>query len=230
MAAPAMPPADLLPVSRKANIPYRIVRIVAIPLLHLCFRFQVEGLGNVPRTGNYVVIANHLNWLDEFALLMLLPAEPRLHFLANPTILVTRKVQWFIVRSTGGFVPVVQGRHGDTALFRHVDRCLEIGGAVAIFPEGNYGPTEGELLPFKKGFAHFAIKANVPVVPVALSGTKDLWFRKRIRVVIGEPIQTAGHDPDSLTAVGFQKVKELMPAYQDQPGRKLLRRQLTNLF
>ena len=97
-----MPPADLLPVSPKANLAYRIVRIVAIPLLHLCFRFKVEGLDNVPRLRNYIVIANHLNWLDEFALLMLLPVEPRLHFLANPTILVTRKVQWFIVRKTGG--------------------------------------------------------------------------------------------------------------------------------
>src|SRR3981081_3057365 len=135
MAEAAMPPADLLPLSRKANIPYRIVRVLALPHLPLSLRFQVEGLDNVPRTGNYVVIANHLNWLDEFALLMLLPIEPRLHFLANPTILVTRKVQWFLVRSTGGFVPVVQGRHGDPALFRHVDRCLEVGGAVAIFPE-----------------------------------------------------------------------------------------------
>lgn len=230
MAQVAMPSADLLPVSRKANIPYRVVRLVAVPLLHLLFRFDVEGLSNVPRTGTYVVIANHLNWLDEFALLMLLPVEPRLHFLANPTILVTRKVQWFLVRSTGGFVPVVQGRHGDPALFRHVDRCLEVGGAVAIFPEGNYGPAEGELLPFKKGFAHFATKAKVPVVPVALSGTKDLWFRKRIRVVFGEPIQPAGHDADSLTAAAFQKMKELMPAYRDQPGRRWLRRQLTNLF
>jgi 1-acyl-sn-glycerol-3-phosphate acyltransferase len=225
-----MPSADLLPVSHKANIPYRLVRLVAVPLLHLLFRFDVEGLSTVPRTGTYVVIANHLNWLDEFALLMLLPVEPRLHFLANPTILVTRKVQWFLVRSTGGFVPVVQGRHGDPTLFRHVDRCLEVGGAVAIFPEGNYGPAEGELLPFKKGFAHFAIKAKVPVVPVALSGTKDLWFRKRIRVVFGEPTKPAGHDADSLTAAAFQKMKELMPGYRDQPGRKWLRRQLTNLF
>jgi 1-acyl-sn-glycerol-3-phosphate acyltransferase len=230
MAQAAMPPADLLPVSRKANIPYRIVRLVAVPLLHLCFRFQVEGLDNVPRKGNYVVIANHLNWLDEFALLMLLPVEPRLHFLANPTILVTRKVQWFLVRSTGGFVPVVQGRHGDPALFRHVDRCLEVGGAVAIFPEGNYGPAEGELMPFKKGFAHFAIKAKVPVVPVALSGTKELWFGKRIRVVIGEPIQTTEYDAESLTAAAFEKVKALMPVYRDQPGRRWLHKQLTNLF
>jgi 1-acyl-sn-glycerol-3-phosphate acyltransferase len=231
MAQAALPPADLLPVSRKANVAYRIVRLVAVPLLHLCFRFQVDGIENVPRPGNYIVIANHLNWLDEFALLMLLPVEPRLHFLANPTILVTRKVQWFLVRSTGGFVPVVQERHGDTALFRHVDRCLEIGGAVAIFPEGNYGPTEGELMPFKKGFAHFAIKARVPVVPVALSGTKELWFGKRIRVVIGEPIQPDGQSPESLTAAAFARIKELMPVYREEPaGRRLLRRQLTNLF
>jgi len=230
IAAAAMPPADMLPVSRKANLPYRIVRLVAIPLLHFFFRFDVEGMGNVPRPGTYVVIGNHLNWLDEFSILMLLPIEPRLHFLANPTILVTRRVQWFLVRSTGGFVPVVQGRHGDPALYRHVDRCLEVGGAVVIFPEGNYGPAEGELMPFKKGFAHFAIKANVPVVPVALSGTKDLWFRKRIRVVIGEPIQPAGNDADLLTAAAVQRMKELMPEYHDQPGRKWLRKWLTNLF
>jgi 1-acyl-sn-glycerol-3-phosphate acyltransferase len=230
MADTTAPPADLLPVSRKANLAYRAVRLVGVPLLYLCFRFQVEGRGNIPRSGNYVVIGNHLNWLDEFAILLLFPVEPRLHFLANPTILVTRKVQWLLVRATGGFVPVVQGRHGDPALFRHVDRCLEVGGAVAIFPEGNYGPAEGELMPFKKGFAHFAIKAGVPVVPVALSGTKDLWFRKRIQVVIGEPIPTAGQDPDSLTDIAFEQVKKLLPAPSEQFGRKLLRRQLTNLF
>ena len=62
MAQAALPPADLLPVSPKANLPFRIVRLVAIPLLHLCFRVQVEGLQNVPRLRNYMVIANHLNW------------------------------------------------------------------------------------------------------------------------------------------------------------------------
>jgi len=230
MAQTALPPADLLPVRREATLSYRAVRLIGVPLLRLVFRFDVRGQENIPRSGNYVVIANHLNWLDEFTLLMLFPVEPRIHFLANPTILVTRKVQWFIVRHTGGFVPVVRERHGDPALFRHVDRALEVGGSVAIFPEGEYGPAEGELLPFKKGFAHFAIKAGVPVVPVALSGTKDLWFRKRIEVAIGKPILPAGQTPESLTEAGFQSVKQLMPAYHEPPGRKLLRRQLTNLF
>src|SRR5712692_10162330 len=116
MASTVLPPADLLPVRREATVAYRAIRLI--------FRFDVVGKANIPRSGNYIVIANHLNWLDEFTLLMLLPVEPRIHFLANPTLLVTRKVQWFIVRHTGGFVPVVSERHGDQSLFHHVDRAL----------------------------------------------------------------------------------------------------------
>ena len=229
-ASSPLPAADLLRVDRRANVPYRLVRLVAVPLLRLLFRFDVVGRQNIPRRGNYVVIANHLNWLDEFTLLYLFPVEPRLHFLADPTILVTRKFQWWLVRATGGYVPVVRERHGDQTLFRHVDHALEVGGAVAIFPEANYGPQEGGLLPFHKGFAHFAIKAGVPVVPVALSGTKDLWFRKRIRVVIGQPIPTAGQDAEGLTELAFVRMRQLMPVYSDPGGRKPLRRWLTHLF
>src|SRR5262249_41619282 len=159
--------------------------------------FEVHGKKNIPRKHgpNYIVIANHLNWPDEFALLLLFPIEPRLHFLADPTQLVTRKLQWFLRRVTGGHATVVPRPPGDHALSQHVDHCMEIGGAVAIFPEGNYGPAEVGLMDFHKGFAHFAIKAKVPVVPVGLSGTKDVWFRKTIKVFVGEPIPTDGQDP-----------------------------------
>ncbi|HLZ96088.1 MAG TPA: 1-acyl-sn-glycerol-3-phosphate acyltransferase [Candidatus Dormibacteraeota bacterium] len=228
----ALPQADLLPVGPRANVPYRLVRLFARPLLFLVFRFEVHGRENIPpkRGPNYIVIANHLNWPDEFTLLALFPIEPRLHFLADPTILVTRKLQWLLVRATGGYVPVVKSRHGDTTLFHHVDRCLEVGGAIAIFPEGQYGPAEGGLVPFHKGFAHFAIKAGVPVVPVGLSGTKDVWLRKTIKVFVGEPIPTQGQDPAALTQLGFERVKALVPPYVEPPGPKPLRRFLTHLF
>src|SRR3981189_2656464 len=65
MASTALPAADLIPVSPKANLAYRLVRFIGIPLLRLCFRFQVEGREYIPRSGHYVVIANHLNWLAE---------------------------------------------------------------------------------------------------------------------------------------------------------------------
>src|SRR5437762_13203493 len=130
-ASAALPAADLLPVGPRANLGYRIVRMVGVPLLKLCFRFDVKGRENIPRRGrgNYIVIANHLNWLDEFTLLLLFPIEPRLHFLADPTILVTRRSQWWLVRTTGGYVPVVRERPGDTALFRHGHPPPRVGGA-----------------------------------------------------------------------------------------------------
>ena len=228
----ALPAADLLPVGPRASFAYRLVRMVAVPLLRLAFNFEVQGRENIPPKGgpNYIVIANHLNWPDEFALLLLFPIEPRLHFLADPTLLVTRKFQWFLVRKAGGYVPVVKSRHGDQSLFHHVDRCLAIGGAVAIFPEGNYGPAEGGLMQFHKGFAHFAIKAGVPVVPVGLSGTKDVWFRKTIKVFVGEPIPSAGQEPASLTNLAYERMRALIPEYHEPSGRKLLRRFLTHLF
>src|SRR5262249_28259854 len=154
--------------------------------------------------------------------LLLFPIEPRLHFLADPTLLVTRRLQWFLVRSTGGYVPVVRSRHGDATLYHHVDRALELGGAIAIFPEGQYGTAEGELLPFHKGFAHFAIKAGVPVVPVGLSGCKDVWFRKTIKVFVGEQIPTQGQDPAALTNLAYERVKALIPAYAEPAGPKPL--------
>ncbi len=69
MPTASLPAADLLPVTRRANFAYRLTRIVGVPLLRLCFRFEVEGRDHIPRSGTYVVIANHLNWLDGLALL-----------------------------------------------------------------------------------------------------------------------------------------------------------------
>src|SRR5213082_3875077 len=198
MPAPAQPPADLLPVQREATLAYRAIRLWAVPLLHALFRITVEGRERIPTAGAYVLIANHLNWLDSFAILATFPAEPRVHFLGDTTILVTRKVQWALVKSVAGFIPVNRKARPDTILFDHVNRCLQRGGVVAIYPEGNYGKHEGEVLPFKKGFAHFAIDNGVPVLPVALSGMQDLWLRKTVRVIIGRPIESAGQTVDSL--------------------------------
>lgn len=229
-SAVSQPPADLLPVQRQATWLYRVARVVLIPAVYMLFRFDIRGREHIPREGNFVLIANHLNWLDSFTLLMVFPAEPRVHFLGDTTILVTRRFQWWVVRQVGGFIPVDQTRHGDQALFQHVDRALQRGGVVALYPEGEYGPREGEVLPFKKGFAHFATDNHVPVVPVGLSGTKDVWLGKTIRVRIGRPIPPGRRSVDELVALGHDQVAALIPPYSDPGGIKPFRRLLTKLF
>jgi 1-acyl-sn-glycerol-3-phosphate acyltransferase len=228
---PPAPPADLLPVGPRATLGFRFVRLWAEPLLHLIFRIEVRGQHNVPRRGNFIIIANHLAWLDPFLILASFKTEPRVHFLGDTTILRTRRLQWWIVRMVGGYVPVNKQVHGDMRLFEHVDTCLKRGGVVALFPEGTTtGAREGHLLPFKKGFAHWALDNHVPVVPVAISGTKDVWLRKRVTLVIGQALQPDGHTVESLVALAEQRVAAMLPPYADPTGPKPLRQWLSNLF
>jgi 1-acyl-sn-glycerol-3-phosphate acyltransferase len=229
-ASAEVPPADLLPVGRRATLAYRIVRLVAVPALRLAFRFEIHGRERVPRAGTYIVIANHLGWLDALTLAMVFPIEPRIHFLADPTGMMRRRLEWALIRATGGIIPVGRAQRQADGLFQQVNRCLELGGAVALFPEGDFGPREGELLPFKKGFAHFAVGAGVPVVPVGLSGPKSVWLGKRIGVYIGEPIPALGKTVDEMHLNGAEAVARLLPPYREPAGPKPLRRWLTGLF
>jgi len=224
-----IPAADTLPVGRHATLAFRVVRTVARAAFHLLFRFQVTGRERIP-DGAFVVIANHLGWMDAISLLLLFPAEPRIHFLADPTSMMRNRLLWALVRATGGIVPVDRAKHGDRLLFRHVERCLAEGGAIALFPEGDFGPREGELLPFKKGFAHFAVESQVPVVPVGLSGMGVLWLGKRLTIRIGEPIPAAGRTVDQVLEAGERAVAALVPTYVEPAGPKPLRRWLTGLF
>ena len=58
-----------------------------------------------------------------------------------------------------------------------------------IFAEGRVGFDETDLLPLEDGAAAFAMTSGVPVVPCAIVGTTDLWFRKRVMVRFGAPLQ-----------------------------------------
>jgi 1-acyl-sn-glycerol-3-phosphate acyltransferase len=225
----AIPAADMLPVGRRATFAFRAVRFVAEPLFHLMFRFDVEGRDNIPE-GAAVIICNHLGWMDAISVLLVFPVEPRIHMLADPTSMMKNRALWLLVKAAGGVVPLDRAQRGNPLLFRHVGRCLGLGGTVALFPEGDFGPREGKLLPFKRGFAHFAVDAGVPVVPVGLAGMKDLWLGKRLSMRIGAPIDTRGKTVEEVHRLGEEAVTGLLPTYVDPPGRKPLRRWLTGLF
>jgi 1-acyl-sn-glycerol-3-phosphate acyltransferase len=225
----AIPSADMLPVGRHASFAFRTVRALALVLFHLLFRFDVKGRERIPDTA-FVLICNHLGWMDAVSLLLVFPAEPRIHFLADPTSMMRNRPLWALVKQVGGIVPVDRAHRADKVLFRQVGRCLERGGVVALFPEGDFGPQEGRLLPFKKGFAHFAVDAAVPVVPTAMTGMREIWLGKRLAVRIGEPIPTVGRTVDEVHSLGEQAVNSLLPPYREPSGTKLLRRWLTGLF
>lgn len=104
-----------------------------------------------------------------------------------------------------------------------------------IAAEGQLGEDENSVLPLNEGAAYFALRAGVPLVPVAVNGTRWLRFGKPIRVRVGQPIAAAGRrashaSVDELTAKAHRQLSSLVRDYPDQRIPGPFGRWLTDVF
>ena len=134
-------------------------------LFFLIFRWRVEGVENIPQTGGVLLVANHASYLDP-PLLGSAASRP-VHFMAKAELFKFPVLSWALPRVKA--FPVRRGAADRTAI-RTAIELLRQGEVVGIFPEGTRTPT-GELLPPQRGAGLIALRAGVPVVPVALVGT-----------------------------------------------------------
>jgi 1-acyl-sn-glycerol-3-phosphate acyltransferase len=178
-------------------------------------RFKVSGREHVPDRA-VVFCANHQSNVDPPVLFEAL--HPRVHILykaeLNSIPLLARAFR------VGGFIPV--DRRNKEAAMRSIEAgaaSIRGGNSFLIFPEGTRSRT-AELLPFKKGGFIMAIKAEAPIVPVAVQGGRAA-MQKGSRVVhpvtvsvrIGQPIETAGlqlGDRDALIAETRRRIESLV--------------------
>src|SRR5881628_1334248 len=123
-----IPGADMLSVGRRASPVFRVVRLAALSIFKLMFRFDVEGRARIPQ-GPYVLIANHLGWMDAISLLLLFPPEPRIHYLADPSSMMRNRPLWALVRAAGGIVPVALAGMKDIWLGKRL--CVRIGEPIS---------------------------------------------------------------------------------------------------
>jgi 1-acyl-sn-glycerol-3-phosphate acyltransferase len=99
------------------------------------------------------------------------------------------------------------------------------GGVLAIAGEGRIHVGERELLELHEGAAYFAVRAGVPIIPLAINGSSWLGFRRTIRVRVGEPIPTDGRATReavaAATAATWRALKALVADAPDPapPGR-----------
>ena len=152
-----------------------------------------------------VFACNHLSYMDTPVLFASLPFQFRI--LANHYLFRYPFIGWHLTRSCQ--VPIDQSslRSQVAGLMRGV-ATLKSGMPVLIFPDGSRSP-DGHVRQFLSGAAFMAIKAQVPLVPMALIGTYELLpmhtyhvAPRPVLLVVCEPILTTGltsRDADALT-------------------------------
>jgi len=191
-------------------------------MFRLCGGFHVRGLEHLPKTGPAILASNHLSWADPPALRAVLRRTS--WFMANDFLfripVLGRLLPWY-----GGF-PVERGKIDRDAL-RRAEQHLADGDFVVIFPEGGTTIT-GVLYPFEGGAALLALRANVPLVPVGITGTDRVlpekapyphYARGGVTLTFGTPIDPSTIDPslprrariDALTARLQEGVAALLP-------------------
>jgi 1-acyl-sn-glycerol-3-phosphate acyltransferase len=200
-------------------------------------RLRVEGLTRLP-AGPYVLCFSHQNWADPLFVLGATPGRSRIFFFGPEQEEMRRGVRNRLMRWAGVAAPFRPGNRGPVAATARARALLGNGAIVAIAGEGGIHAGEGALLPLRDGPAYLALRAGVPVVPMAVNGTSWLGFRRVVRVRIGLPIATGCQMPsrptseavDRLTAQIASALQTLVADFPDQPRPGRIGRWLTELF
>ncbi len=162
-------------------------------------RVIVEGLEKIDPNASYVFASNHLSYMDTPVVLRSIPVEFR--FMAKEGLFKIPFLGTHLKQAGHISVPRKDPRGSIKAMTQAADAIRTKGISVLVFPEGGRS-RDGVLQPFKDGAAFIAIKAGVPVVPLALIGTRavlpmhsGVFHRGTVKLRIGDPLPT-----DALTS------------------------------
>jgi 1-acyl-sn-glycerol-3-phosphate acyltransferase len=159
------------------SLQQRMQRWITWNVLSRALRVKVEGLENVPKTGPYILIWNHLHISDGIMLWSRVPAPTV--FLATDKF---RRKNWLVhvyLRGTGSIM--VRNGSMDRQAVKRALQVLRDGNPVALAPEGRISQT-GALCSAAPGVASLVCHSGAKVVPVAIWGQRHahkVWTRLR---------------------------------------------------
>ena len=177
---------------------WSFTRALARTLLRLSgLSFSVSGIENLPRGTPCVAVSNHASYLDGVAILAALP-QP-FGFVAKSELQRPFLARIFLRGLGTQFVERFDVEKSVEDSARLVERA-KAGQSLFVFAEGTLTRAPG-LMPFKMGAFQVAAEAGIPVVPIAITGTRSVlrdgsWFPHRgaLAVVVSPPIAPQGSD------------------------------------
>ena len=181
-------------------------------------RMKVHGLHHVPKSGPFLLVSNHISLADPPCLIGYVPRH--IHFFTKAEALE----QWplNVILPPGEPIKIHRGRVDRQAL-KLAEEFLRKGEVVGIFAEGTRAKS-GEAQEARAGVVFLAQRTNVPIVPVAISGTEKIfskrfpWYRRgTVQMSFGPPFTLADigtvtrTNRDMIAQRVMARVAELLP-------------------
>lgn len=182
---------------RRGCLQHRIARIWAWSLVFITgSKLKIEGAENFQKASKAVYASNHTSYMDTPVIFSALPFQFRI--LARKPLWRIPFIGWHLNRS--GQIPIdTDNPRASLASLAHGIKTLRAGTSLFVFPEGGRTAT-GNLKDFLPGAAYLAIRAKVPLVPIALIGIYDLlpihayhFYPGQLTLRVGEAIDTTGY-------------------------------------
>ena len=194
---------------------YRIVQAWAISVIKIIgCKITVTGTEHIPKKGGICFVCNHGSIFD-IVVLIAYVGRP-LGFIAKKELVYVPFINIWIKLLGGHFIDRKNLRKSLRTINKGVGH-IKSGGAMAIFPEGHRSRGQG-LLPFHSGSLKLATQAEAPIIPIAISGSYDV-FEKNYRVypapialTIGEMIPTAGLPKEERKHILTDQVYQIISA------------------
>lgn len=183
---------------------WRIVRYWSIGWLWI-IGMPVRILGNLPKGNKYVIVANHISYLDTLAIFPAIPfyfralgkyemsRVPLLGFIYKQLVILVKR----------------DSAHNRARSMRLMWKVLHSESSIIIFPEGTFNETGAPLKEFYDGAFRLAINTQVDILPILFPDTPDRWHYShwwklwpgRNRAVYLDPIPVAGLELKDLPAL-----------------------------
>lgn len=162
-----------------------LLYLIAYPILFIITKvvlgLKIEGRENLKKMGDeYITVANHINMIDcAMIVLSLFPRIP--YFLTLQSNLEIPFIKYLVMLFRG--IPIPRKINGKEKMVNTVDKLLNSGEIVGIYPEGHLIPYYDGIREFKDGAFNFAVKNQVPILPILFTyrepnGIRAL-FKKR---------------------------------------------------
>lgn len=190
---------------------YKLVHFLVNLIIRLTARFRIIGIENVPFQSSFILASNHIGRLDAILIykfssrrdVILLVAEKYRKIPLVPWLAEQLDVIW------------VDRFNADVSAVRETLGRLKKGGVLALAPEGTRSP-DGRLQEGRAGASYLAVKAGVPIVPVALVGSDDDIFFPNLRRLKRTLVTATVGQPFSLPPLPSKDRDVALKQYTDE--------------